>query len=117
MLDFEDMAKVLNRSKISINFSKGANGEPQIKMRPFEIAASNTMPLCEYVEGIEKYYKIGKEIVVFRNEKELKEKIDYYLTHHTEREEIAKAAYDRTMKEHTWRNRFESIFKTIGVNT
>jgi spore maturation protein CgeB len=115
MLDFPSMAKIINRSKISVNLTKGANGELQMKMRPFEIAASKTMPLCEYVEGIEQYYEPGKEIVTFKTAEEMREKIDYYLHHDAEREQIAKAAYDRTLRDHTWHNRLEPILKRVGV--
>lgn len=111
MLDFPDMAKVLNRSKISINFSKGADGKSHIKCRLFEIAASNTLPLCEYADGIEKYYELGKEIVTFNTVEEMREQINYYLRHDIERTQIAKAAYERTLKDHIWQNRLKPIFK------
>lgn len=110
MLDFPDVAKIHNRSKISINFSKGADGSLQMKGRPFEIAACNTLLLCEHVENLEQYYKKDEEVVVFKNKAELKEKINYYLEHDEERKQIAQAALERTLKEHTWQNRFESIF-------
>lgn len=115
MRDFPDMAKIINRSKISVNLTKGANGDPQMKMRPFEIGASNAMPLCEYVEGIEKYYEIDKEIVTFKTAQELRDKIDYYLKHDAERKQIAKAAYERTLRDHTWHSRLRLIFERVGV--
>ena len=116
MLDFPEMAKVLNRSKISINFSKGADGKLQMKCRPFEIAASNTLLLCENTENLGRYYKNDEEVIVFENKKDLKEKLEYYLTHEEERKRIAKAAYERTVKEHTWLNRFEKIFKSTDLS-
>ena len=114
LLDFPEMARVLNRSKISINFSKGADGKLQMKLRPFEIAASNTLLLCEKTDELNKYYKIGKEVIVFENKEDLRQKIDYYLQHEEERKQIARAAYERTIKEHTWSNRFEEIIKAVN---
>ena len=114
MLDFPEMAKVLNRSKISINFSKGADGKLQMKLRPFEIAASNTLVLSEKTDELDKYYKIGEEVIVFENKEDLKQKIDYFLKHEEERKQIARAAYERTLRDHTWNNRFEEIFEAVN---
>jgi len=113
MIDFKEMAKAYNRSKICINFSKGSDGRMQIKCRPFEVTASKSMLLCEYVEGIEDYFEIDKEIVCFKTKEELKEKISYYLEHEEEREAITKAGYERTHKDHLWKNRFGDIFEEI----
>ena len=114
MVEFKDLAKIYNRSKICINFSKGSNGGMQIKCRPFEITASKSLLLCEYVEGIEDYFEIDKEIVCFKTKKELKESIAYYLEHGDEREAITNAGYKRTIEDHLWKNRFDAIFKEIG---
>ena len=46
------MVSVLGKSKISINFSGGADGKLQVKLRPFEICASNTLCLCERVDKL-----------------------------------------------------------------
>lgn len=110
-VDFKEMSSVLGRSRISISPAGGADGNKQIKLRTFEICASGALCLCEYVKGIEKYYEIGKEIVVFKTKDELAGLIDYYLNHSRERKEIARAGYERTLKEHLWKHRFEEIFK------
>jgi glycosyltransferase involved in cell wall biosynthesis len=111
-ISFSEMASVLGRSKISISFSMGVEGR-QLKLRPFEITGSNTLCICENMPGIENYFIPGKEIVLFDTKEEMNELIAYYLAHDTERKEIAQAGYDRVMKEHTWQDRFETIFKTI----
>lgn len=87
----------------------------QIKGRNFEVPGCGAFLLTEYVDHLEDYYEIGKEVECFRSLKELVEKIDYYLKHEEERERIAKAGYERTMREHTWEKRFNDIFKTMGL--
>ena len=54
---------------------------------------------------INDYFENGKEIVVFENANDLKEKIIYYLEHEEEREAIAHNGYVRTMVENTWKQR------------
>ena len=114
MVEFKELAKIYNRSKMCINFSKGADGRMQIKCRPFEVTASKSLLLCEYVEGIEDYFEIDKEIVCFKTKDELKKKIAYYLEHDDEREAITQAGYERAHQDHTWKNRFEAIFEEIS---
>lgn len=43
----------------------------------------------------------------------LKERIDYYLEHDKEREEIRKNAYERTLRDHTYLSRWQTILDTI----
>ena len=71
--------------------------------------------LTNYVEHLENYYKIGKEVICFNDLGDLKEKIKYYLVHEDEREKIAQAGYMRTIKEHIYEKRFIDIFKKMGI--
>lgn len=114
-VDFKEMAEVLGKSKISINFSSGADGEPQMKLRPFEICASGALCLCEYTPALSNYYVVNEEIKVFNNKEELDKLVKYYLAHEDEAEEIAKAGYERTIAKHIWKKRFEEIFNVIYV--
>lgn len=87
----------------------------QIKARVFEIPACGGLLLTGYAKGLERYYEIGKEIVVYKNEEEIPGIIRYYLAHEEERKSIAKAGYERTVREHTYEKRFEEIFRRIGL--
>ena len=117
MLDFPEMAKTLSKSKMSINFSRGADGTMQMKCRPFEVSACNTLLLCEYTDMLDQYYSVGKEVVSFRDEHELKKSIEYYLKNEDERLRIANAGFERTLSEHTWQHRFKGIFEEIKRRT
>ncbi|TSC75471.1 MAG: hypothetical protein G01um101430_313 [Parcubacteria group bacterium Gr01-1014_30] len=88
----------------------------QIKGRNFEVPGCKTFFLTEYVRHLEDYYEIGREIEYFRNIPELIEKIKYYLVNEKEREFIAQAGYERTIKEHTFEKRFNEIFKIMGLS-
>ncbi len=43
------------------------------------------------------------------------EKIGYYLHHETERSEIALAGYHRTIRDHTYEKRFNTLFQQMGL--
>jgi len=83
--------------------------------RPFELAGCGSFVISGFSEDIGKYYAENKEMVFYRNARELKEKIKYFLAHDAEREQIARAGYERTIREHTYEKRFQEIFKTIGL--
>jgi spore maturation protein CgeB len=87
----------------------------QIKARHFEIPACGGFILTSPADDLDCYYEPGKEIVFYETNDELVEKVKYYLAHDDERKKVAKAAYDRTIKDHTYKSRFAEIFKTIGL--
>ena len=85
--------------------------------RPFELAGCRAFVISGWSEDIGEYYEEGKEMVFYRNRRELVEKVQYYLApaHDAERDAIARAGYERTVREHTYQKRFEEIFKKIGL--
>ena len=60
----------------------------QIKARNFEIPALNAFQLTDYVPFLEKYLKIGEEVVCFNDVNELVDLIKYYIDFDEEREKI-----------------------------
>ena len=62
------------------------------------------------------YYKENEEMVFYRSSAELVEKIKYYSERGDEREKIAEAGCQRTLREHTYKKRFEEIFKKTGIS-
>lgn len=51
------------------------------------------------------YFKDGKEIIVFNDDEDLRNKVMYYLQHDEIREWIASNGYNRTIKENTYKHR------------
>lgn len=64
-----------------------------------------------YSKGLAEDYEEDKEIVFFRSRVDLHEKINYYLhpANEAERLAIAKAGFDRTMRDHTYTKRCEQL--------
>jgi spore maturation protein CgeB len=88
---------------------------PQIKARPFEIAGCGGFCISGLADDIDRYYIPDREMVFYQNTPQLIKKIKYYLSHDAEREIIAKAGYERTIKEHTYQLRFRDIFRQVGL--
>jgi spore maturation protein CgeB len=88
---------------------------PHTHARPFELAGCGAFTLSGWSEDIGAYYEENKEMAFYKDTPELIEKTKYYLAHDAEREEIAKAGFVRTIKNHTYEARFKEIFSKIGI--
>ena len=87
-----------------------------VKGRVFEVPACGGFLLTgRSDEDMNQYYVPGKEVVVFENKADLLEKCKYYLSHEAERKAIAQAGYARTLKDHTYEQRFKEIFKRLEL--
>jgi spore maturation protein CgeB len=110
-----------SRSKISLGFSacgethRGPERILQIRLRDFEAPMSGAFYMTEYMEELEEFYDIGKEIVCYHGKEDLAAKIDYYLRNDAEREAIRSAGQQRCLRDHTWQNRFALAFQKIGL--
>lgn len=87
-----------------------------IKARFFEVTGCGGFLLSYYVEHLDKYFDIGKELVCYKNIDDLIEKIKYFLKENKKREEIAFSAYLRTREDHTYTNRFGKLFSKIDIH-
>ena len=115
-IEFNDVIKIFNESKINLNLSGSSADEriKQIKGRVFEVPMCGGFLLTEYVEGIEEYFHIGKEIECFKDRNEALEKIRYYLENEEERKKIAEAGRIAALERHTWEKRLREVFDEFG---
>ena len=87
----------------------------QIKARQFEINACRAFQISYYVDGLERCYRIGEEIAIYLDPDDLLAKVKYYLSDGPLRDSIANAGYARTMKDHTFEQRFARVFAAMGL--
>ncbi|MBA3030687.1 MAG: glycosyltransferase [Desulfobacteraceae bacterium] len=122
VLSDEEMIKMYSRSKINLGFStcgsthKSEERILQVRLRDFEVPMSGGFYMVEYMEELEEFYEIGKEIVCYHNVDDLIDKIWYYLAHDQERESIRNSGYQRCLKDHSWHKRFQNAFDKMALN-
>lgn len=87
----------------------------QLKSRPFQSTATGSLAINEYCPELEELFVIDKEIVTFKfgNLEEVRDKLKWYTKHDNEREKIAMAGYQRSLKSHSLRHRIEQIVKIV----
>lgn len=116
-----EMIQMFSRSKINLGFSTcGDTNEAgerivQVRLRDFEVPMSGGFYMVEYMEELEEFFEIGKEIVCYAGPGDLAEKIKYYLNHEDEREFIRRAGYERCLRDHTWHKRFATAFREMEL--
>lgn len=100
--------KVLKSSRISINVHREferAGGN----YRLFEIPASGALQLVDNKPMIPAYFTPGQEIIVYDGPEDLREKVDYFLSHEDHRLEVVKKARLRLEREHGIVERFKRM--------
>jgi spore maturation protein CgeB len=107
----EDIPRIVRESIISLNFANAYKGPKQVKARTFEVPGAGGFLMTEYAKGLEHFYILDKEIVIFRSMEELSAKIKYYLDHPLERDAIAQAGFIRTQNEHTYDQRMQALLE------
>lgn len=135
-IPYQEVEEVFHSSRINLNISNSRSHDiryifsgrsawkdfratkkvkEQVKGRHFEIPAFGGFQLTNYVEFLEDYFRIGTEVAIYNTLDDLADKIRFYLGREGLRQQIARAGYERTRQEHTYENRFEAIFRSMGV--
>lgn len=104
----EKVSEIYSSSKIALNLHHaqtvfGAN------MKTFEIASCGAFQLVDYRREMQNLFRLGEELICYKNAKELMEAIEYYLIHEEERTEIACLAQKRAISEHTYEHRMKKV--------
>lgn len=115
--DQDEMIAIFEQSKVNLNLVSASQGdESQIKGRTFEVPACGGFLLDGHAEGLEEYFDIGRELVVYADADDLRDKCRFFLANESARAKIAEAGHRRVHREHTYVQRFNHIFRTMDLN-
>ena len=108
----EQMFDIYRAAKIALEIPWDDKVSQAVGSRPFEVmSAGSCLFMYDVRKDMTKTFIPNKEYVPFLNEKELKEKIDFYLKNEERRENIARAAYKTIVSNHTYKKRMEQIIQ------
>ncbi|WDV46932.1 glycosyltransferase [Clostridiaceae bacterium M8S5] len=112
-VDHPEWLKVVNASKVMIDFPQTGAGYYNVKVRLFEVTATGTFLITKKIKEIGEFFEYGKEIESYENNNELYQKIRYYLDNPKKREEISVNGQKRCALDHTWVQRLRKLFNEI----
>jgi len=107
-----EMYQILGNSKITLNHH-GDIAPYANNMRLYEATGVGTMLITDWKVNLPEMFEPGKEVVAYRTPEECAELIQYYLTHDNEREAIARAGQQRTLREHTYYHRMQEFVEIV----
>ena len=85
-----------------------------VNIRTFELAAAGACQVVDFKDDLSALFKLGEEVVAFRDLGELRHQLDYYLAHPDEARAIGANARRRALTEHTLRHRLEEILLAVA---
>ena len=110
----ETMLRVLCAARIVVNphgdFMRwGGN------MRLFEASGCGVFQIADDLPGIGHWFKVGEEIVTYRDPDHLRDLVKHYLAHDDARRAIAAAGQARAYADHTYRRRTEQLLAWLAA--
>ncbi len=109
----DQMARTYAQSKIVVN----AAIKRDVNMRVFEALASGALLITDEADGLEALFIDGQHLVVYHNDDDLIDLIEYYLEHDDERERIAAAGRKLVYDRHTYDHRTDQLVRMVLEDT
>ena len=100
-----EMFRVLHQSRITLNHHIDVAEDYAGNIRLFEATGMGSLLVTDWKKNLHEMFEPDKEVVAYRTQEECVEKVEYYLAHDDEREAIARAGQQRTLRDHTFRQR------------
>jgi hypothetical protein len=104
-----EMYQVMLSSRITLNHHIGIAEQFANNMRLFEATGSGALLLTDWKANLHEMFEPGKEVAVYRTAEECANLISFYLKNEKNRENIARAGQERTLREHTYGQRMREL--------
>lgn len=108
-----DMFQKLRESKVILNIHIDISPESASNMRLFEATGVGSCLLTDWKANLPDLFDSDREVVTYRSDEECLEKVRYLLDHENERQAIAAAGQQRTLRDHSFVRRAEQLSELI----
>lgn len=114
-VDYYDlMPLVFKTNKINLNITLRSI-QTGIPLRCFDIFGAGGFLLTNYQADLFEYFNPQEDFDYFDGEDDLLEKIEYYLSHPKEREDISQSAYNKVKNYHTYWHRLKLMLEVAEI--
>lgn len=113
-LSFSALREYACRSKINLCITRAAHASvyASSSSRPFELASMGCCIVANPYLGIEEWFEPGRELFIVESAEEAADRYRYLLAHDGARMAAGRAARERVLKDHTFRQRAEQL---VGI--
>jgi spore maturation protein CgeB len=108
-----DMLRVLAGARIAVNRHIDVAEDNANNMRLYEATGVGSLLLTDAKQNLGELFDVGREVVTYRDEDELVDALEHYLSHEDERAAIAAAGQRRTLGEHTYAVRMRELAEIL----
>jgi spore maturation protein CgeB len=114
---FNAFNHAISASRINLNITRRSHATvwASSTSRPFELASAGAAIVSSPVEGIERWFEPGRELVVVQDADEAEEVYRELLADPAAREELGRRARERVLDEHTYVARARRLLELIGL--
>jgi len=113
-VETKEIANIYRNSKIALNFITKINPvELQMSDRIYKVLGCGCFCLTQPIIGLEQLFQDEKHLAIFTTYEDLVNKINYYLNHNYEREQIALEGQKEVLRKHTINIRVNQYLEEI----
>lgn len=109
---FNEMPHVFANSKINLNITLKSI-QSGIPLRAMDIMGAGGFLLTNFQADFLDYFIPGEDFVYYNDSDDLLNKIEYYLSHEKERQEIAQNGHQKVKENHSFQKCFENMLETL----
>jgi hypothetical protein len=88
-------------------------GVKHLKGRDFEVPMCGALYLTSYNPELTDFFEIGREILCYASFEECADLLHWLLRHPADAQAIRRAALARSLRDHTWEHRFNTLFSLL----
>jgi spore maturation protein CgeB len=114
---FNVFPRAISAARINLNITRRAHATVPASStcRPFELAASGAAIVSNPVDGIERWFEPGRELVVVADADEAVAAYRELLADPAQADELGRRARERVLDEHTYVHRARQLLDVLGL--
>ncbi len=115
---FNVFARTISAARINLNITRRSHATvfASSACRPFELAATGAAIVSNPVDGMERWFEPGRELLVVSSADEATAAYRELLADPAQAEELGRRARERALDEHTYAHRARRLLELVGVH-
>ena len=114
---FNVFARAISAARVNLNITRRSHATVRASStaRPFELAATGAAIVSNPVEGMERWFEPGRELLVVSSADDALVAYRDLLSDPAQAEELGRRARERVLDEHTYVHRAKRMLDLVGV--